>query len=36
VKAPDFDYVKPDSIDKVYSLIEEYGDDARILAGAVT
>jgi carbon-monoxide dehydrogenase medium subunit len=33
VKAPDFDYVKPDSIDRVHALIEEYGDDARILAG---
>jgi carbon-monoxide dehydrogenase medium subunit len=33
VKAPDFDYVKPDSLDKVHSLLEEYGDDARVLAG---
>lgn len=33
MKAPDFDYVKPDSLDQVHSLLEEYGDDARILAG---
>ena len=33
VKAPDFDYVKPDSLDQVHTLLEEYGDDARILAG---
>jgi len=33
VKAPDFDYVKPDSLDKVHALLEQYGDDARILAG---
>lgn len=33
VKAPDFDYVRPDSLDKVYALLEQYGDDARILAG---
>ena len=33
MKAPDFDYVKPDSLDKVHSLLEEYGDDARVLAG---
>ncbi len=33
MKAPDFDYVKPASLDKVHALLEEYGDDARILAG---
>lgn len=33
MKAADFDYVKPDSLDRVYALIDEYGDDARILAG---
>ena len=33
MKAPDFDYVKPDSLDKVHALLEQYGDDARILAG---
>jgi carbon-monoxide dehydrogenase medium subunit len=33
VKAPDFDYVKPDSIARVHALMAEYGDDARILAG---
>lgn len=33
MKAPDFDYVKPDSLDQVHALLEEYGDDARILAG---
>ena len=33
MKAADFDYVKPDSIDQVYALMDEYGDDARILAG---
>jgi carbon-monoxide dehydrogenase medium subunit len=33
MKAPDFDYVKPDSIARVHALIAEYGDDARILAG---
>lgn len=33
MKAPDFDYVKPDSIARVHALMAEYGDDARILAG---
>jgi carbon-monoxide dehydrogenase medium subunit len=33
VKAPDFDYVKPDTIARVHALMAEYGDDARILAG---
>lgn len=33
MKAPDFDSVKPETLDKVHSLLEEYGDDARILAG---
>lgn len=33
MKAPEFDYVKPPSIEKVLSLLSEHGDDARVLAG---
>ncbi len=33
MKAADFDYVKPDSIGQVISLLRQHGDDARVLAG---
>jgi len=33
LKAAAFDYVKPRSIDQVISLLQEHGDDARLLAG---
>ncbi len=33
MKAAAFDYVKPRSIDQVISLLQEHGDDARLLAG---
>lgn len=33
MKPSDFDYVKADSIDRVFALLREHGDDARILAG---
>jgi carbon-monoxide dehydrogenase medium subunit len=36
MKAAAFDYVKPTSIDEVISLLQEYGDDARLLAGGQT
>jgi carbon-monoxide dehydrogenase medium subunit len=36
MKAPLFDYVRPDSIDEVLSLLAQHGDDARILAGGQT
>jgi carbon-monoxide dehydrogenase medium subunit len=36
VKAPSFDYIKPDSLDQVFSLLQQHGDDARILAGGQT
>ncbi len=33
MKAPAFAYTKPASFDAVFDLLDEYGDDARILAG---
>lgn len=36
MKSAAFDYVKPDSIEEVFSLLQEHGDDARILAGGQT
>lgn len=33
MKAAAFDYVKPRSLDHVISLLQEHGDDARLLAG---
>jgi len=33
MKAPDFAYVRADSLDQVFGLLSEHGDDARILAG---
>lgn len=36
MKAAAFDYVKPTSIAHVLSLLQEYGDDARLLAGGQT
>jgi len=36
MKAPDFDYTKPRSLDEVFALLTEYGDEARVLAGGQT
>jgi aerobic carbon-monoxide dehydrogenase medium subunit len=36
MKAAAFDYVKPHSLDQVLSLLQEHGDDARLLAGGQT
>ena len=36
MKSPAFDYVKPRSLDQVFALLKEYGDDARLLAGGQT
>jgi aerobic carbon-monoxide dehydrogenase medium subunit len=36
VKAPAFDYARPDSLADVFSLMQRHGDDARILAGGQT
>lgn len=36
MKAAAFDYVKPTSIDQVLALLQEHGDDARLLAGGQT
>lgn len=36
MKAPQFDYVKPASLDEVFSLLEKHGDSARLLAGGQT
>lgn len=36
MKAAAFDYVKPRSLDDVLSLLQEHGDDARLLAGGQT
>jgi 2-furoyl-CoA dehydrogenase FAD binding subunit len=33
MKPRPFDYVRPDTVDEALSLLAEYGDDARILAG---
>lgn len=36
MKAAAFDYVKPRSLEDVLSLLQEHGDDARLLAGGQT
>ncbi|NBQ87909.1 MAG: xanthine dehydrogenase family protein subunit M [Betaproteobacteria bacterium] len=36
MKSPQFDYVKPASLDEVFALLAEHGDDARVLAGGQT
>jgi carbon-monoxide dehydrogenase medium subunit len=36
MKAPAFDYAKPSSLSRVFSLLAEYGDEARLLAGGQT
>ena len=36
MKAASFDYVKPKTIGQVIGLLQEYGDDARLLAGGQT
>lgn len=36
MKAPSFDYVKPDTLAQACALLREHGDEARILAGGQT
>lgn len=36
MKAPAFDYVRPGTLDEVFALMREHGDDARLLAGGQT
>ena len=36
MKAPAFDYRRPRSLDAVFALLAEYGDEARLLAGGQT
>ena len=36
MKAPAFEYIKPRSLDQVFALLAEYGDEARLLAGGQT
>lgn len=36
MKAAAFDYVKPATVDQVIALLQEHGDDARLLAGGQT
>lgn len=33
MKPSNFDYARPESLDQVFALLEEHGDDARLLAG---
>ncbi len=33
MKAPKFEYARPESLDRALELLDEHGDDARILAG---
>lgn len=33
MKSPEFDYVKPPSLDQALALLSQHGDDARLLAG---
>lgn len=36
MKAPSFDYVRPGSLDEALALLDQHGEDARILAGGQT
>jgi aerobic carbon-monoxide dehydrogenase medium subunit len=36
MKAPAFDYAKPTSLDEVFALMAQHGDEARLLAGGQT
>jgi carbon-monoxide dehydrogenase medium subunit len=36
MKAPPFDYLKPSTLTEVFSLLQQHGDTARILAGGQT
>jgi aerobic carbon-monoxide dehydrogenase medium subunit len=36
VKAAEFEYVKPATLEQVFALLQEYGDEARLLAGGQT
>jgi carbon-monoxide dehydrogenase medium subunit len=36
MKAPAFDYARPDSLEAVFALMAEHGDEARLLAGGQT
>ncbi|MFZ6646196.1 FAD binding domain-containing protein [Undibacterium sp. TJN25] len=36
MKAPSFDYARPATLDQAFSLLEQYGDGARIIAGGQT
>ena len=36
MKAPAFDYIRPGTLDEVFALIGEHGDEARVLAGGQT
>lgn len=36
MKAPNFDYARPKSLQEVFRLLREYGEEARILAGGQT
>lgn len=36
MKAPAFEYIKPSSLEQVFALLAEYGDEARLLAGGQT
>jgi carbon-monoxide dehydrogenase medium subunit len=36
VKAPPFDYIRPSSLDQVFTLLQQHGDGARIIAGGQT
>lgn len=36
MKAPDFAYIRPNSLDEAFAALARYGDDARILAGGQT
>lgn len=33
MKAPAFDYIKPRQLDEVFALLQQYGDEARVIAG---
>lgn len=33
MKSPQFDYVRPDSLDEVLALLAEHGDEAKVIAG---